>query len=556
MMKLLLFCLIVPLLAMLSGFAQALSFGEAKALSTQGQALQVRVVLNDTRGHELFDLDVEQILGVKARELGFADAALDPSYRVEVMSNGRGELWVDISSREPFHEPYAEFLLQLDSADERLLSEYRVSVPAQPRQQGYLIKAGDSLGRIAQTIRPDEAIQLQAIVRYLHVNNLQAFAQGDINRIVVGARLNLPSASDYSAMPRRRLSSAQTSKPAKALDDALPLDVALINTDVGGNSAQAAYAVAPVSGVARAKDEPDSDSVIDSDVQSEIKSDLGSDNDTDSVAKLEWVELGAVIAADDIGKGSELSPANPTSESAGSSTGSSAAMDSEPVAEIADETTTEVVAKAATESAIDAVTANSLPQNVVQNKVLGRFGVSLWWLLIPAVLIALAAVFLARHYWRFAKPQPPVKPAPRCEKTARVLALEKKLASQQAYKKTQAEKQRAARQRVLELEEKLANIQRNKQHGSNNSVAAEKPQKIVIEPNTELTQVKAREDLSVRPANAHAKRQSEPVPNALKKSLPSVEAVSANDALIQSPRERDADDEKIIDDFYKHLDHD
>jgi Tfp pilus assembly protein FimV len=76
--------------------------------------------------------------------------------------------------------------LQLDSSDERLLSEYRVSVPSAASQATYLIKPGDSLGRIAQAIRPDEAIQLQAIVRYLHANNLQAFAQGDINRIVVG----------------------------------------------------------------------------------------------------------------------------------------------------------------------------------------------------------------------------------------------------------------------------------------------------------------------------------------------------------------------------------
>lgn len=77
----------------------------------------------------------------------------------------------------------------------------------------YLIKEGDSLGRIAQEIRPDPAIVLSAIVQHIHANNLSAFRQGNINYIVVGARLDLPTEAEFNAMPRRSLESINAEQP-------------------------------------------------------------------------------------------------------------------------------------------------------------------------------------------------------------------------------------------------------------------------------------------------------------------------------------------------------
>lgn len=504
-----------PLLATLSSVAYSLSFGEAKARSTQGQVLQVRVALNDARGHELFDVDVEQILGAKARELGFAGAASDPAYSIELMSNGHGDLWIDVSSDQPFTEPYAQFLLQLDSSDERLLSEYRVSVPSAASQATYLIKPGDSLGRIAQAIRPDEAIQLQAIVRYLHANNLQAFAQGDINRIVVGARLSLPSASDYSAMPRRDLKPA----PAVAVIEK-PESVAVIEKSSAVSAVVSPYAVEPLAAA------EETEQTVDAVEESEV-------------AEIEWVELGAVEAPEqDITDNSQKEAIE--FSASGLSTNKA------------------TVNSAAVEAASKPLKPST---TALEDNFYYSFIAELWWLLIALVVILLAAIFIARHHWRFAKKSEAPKNSAPCEKTARVLALEKKLARQQAYKKNQAEKQLAARERVRELEEKLAKIQRKKKPPATKAVksieqAAVNAQSLVIEPNTELSQVTARADLSVNPAEVRAPVQSKPA----KKSSPVVKsvvkAVPENNPLAQSPRKRDADDEQVIDDFYKLLDRD
>lgn len=508
---------------MLSGVAHSLSFGAATAHSTQGQTLQVRIALNNAAGHELFDINVEQILGGKARELGFAGAALDTAYTVEVMSNGHGKMWVEVSGDEVFREPYAEFLLQLDSSDERLLSEYRVSVPSAKSQDTYLIKPGDSLGRIAQSIRPDEAIQLRAIVSYLHVNNLQAFAQGDINRIVVGAHLQLPSASDYAAMPRRDLTPANA---VKAVSNSTPKsELAVRNepaeTSKNESSEVGTYAVEPVA-------------VLD-DANTEI---VATKIKAEDVAELEWVELGAVNVPEDYAE--EQSVHDQSVEP--------------PEVELEKEKTTDdrMLVKPI-KSQITAVSSDTEQSSLT----------GLWWLFIPLGLFVVVGIFVARHYWRFARVAETPQPVAPCEKTARVLALEKKLARQQAYKKSQAEKQQAARQRVRELEEKLAKIQRNKKPVAAVPKAAKKAEiieltgavaakaaPIVIEPNTELTQVPAREDLSVESKGLRPAQQC-------KKERESAKtAVSADDPLAQSPRKRDADDEQVIEDFYKLFDRD
>lgn len=505
-----------PFLAMLSSVAYSLSFGEAKVRSIQGQALQVRIALNDTRGYERLDIDVKQILGAKAGELGFAGAALDLAYTIELISNGRGDLWVDISSDEPFTEPYTQFLLQLESSDERLLSEYRVSVPSVASKTTYLIKPGDSLGRIAQALRPDEAIQLQAIVQHLHVNNLQAFAQGDINRIVVGARLSLPSASDYSAMPRRDLKPV----PAVAVMES-PESVNTSEKDLSVNTALTPYVVEPVTLVEQTRvAEKPSASIADA-------VDTVKEGD---VAELEWVELGAVEAPEVVSVGEPVEPST---------------LNFSKNTAVHNRTVLEVVPNPLN-------TSKNLSPNAFYYSAITK----LQWLLIPLIIIFLTAIFIVRHYWRFDKKAEISKSSVPCEKIARVLALEKKLARQQAYKKIQAAKKLAAKQRVREHEAKLTKIQQQKNSHvakgvKNIEQTAVKEQSAPIESSTELPQVKARADLSVNSAEMRAQIQSKPA----KKSSPVVGA-AANNPEAQSQQIRDAEDEQTIDEFYKLLDRD
>lgn len=66
----------------------------------------------------------------------------------------------------------------------------------------YLIKAGDSLGVIGQQVRPENDIKLKSVTDYLYRNNPSAFINGRIERLIVGATLQLPSQEQWAAMPR------------------------------------------------------------------------------------------------------------------------------------------------------------------------------------------------------------------------------------------------------------------------------------------------------------------------------------------------------------------
>lgn len=67
----------------------------------------------------------------------------------------------------------------------------------------YIVKRGDIVGRIAQAVRPDERIQLKAIIAAIYRLNPTAFINDDLNRLIVGAALTLPSEEDYQSMPLR-----------------------------------------------------------------------------------------------------------------------------------------------------------------------------------------------------------------------------------------------------------------------------------------------------------------------------------------------------------------
>lgn len=68
--------------------------------------------------------------------------------------------------------------------------------------ESYLIKSGDSLGVIGQRIRPHDDIKLKSVTDYLYRNNPSAFVNGRIERLIVGAKLQLPSEAQWAAMPR------------------------------------------------------------------------------------------------------------------------------------------------------------------------------------------------------------------------------------------------------------------------------------------------------------------------------------------------------------------
>jgi len=65
--------------------------------------------------------------------------------------------------------------------------------------EDYIIQAGDTLSQVAQRLRRDPRVRLQDMMRLLYDSNPQAFVDGDINRLQLGASLSVPNHGNWSA---------------------------------------------------------------------------------------------------------------------------------------------------------------------------------------------------------------------------------------------------------------------------------------------------------------------------------------------------------------------
>lgn len=235
-------------LTVLAPICLGLGLGQAELRSWLNEPLDVSIPIIEPGRYGINDFAVRQLMGEQARVLGYSDAIYDQPYRFAVKDAPDGSLWLHGSSRQPVKEPFVSFLLQLQLPSGSIQREYTLlidmppeSAPSQaltpyspskrlqsppspttssptasntssattkPAQQAfsgvdYNVKTGDTLGEIAQRVRPDEAIRLDAIISSLYQLNPQAFENGNINRLLVGSRLTLPNHTQYADMPLR-----------------------------------------------------------------------------------------------------------------------------------------------------------------------------------------------------------------------------------------------------------------------------------------------------------------------------------------------------------------
>lgn len=235
-------------LTALAPICLGLGLGNAELRSWLNEPLDVSIPIIEPGRYGINDFAVRQLTGEQARVLGYTDAIYDQPYLFAVKDAPDGSLWLHGSSRQPVKEPFVSFLLQLQLPSGSIQREYTLlidmppeSAPSQalapyspskrlqsppspttsspsasntssattkPAQQtfsgaDYNVKIGDTLGEIAQRVRPDEAIRLDAIISSLYQLNPQAFENGNINRLLVGSRLMLPNQTQYADMPLR-----------------------------------------------------------------------------------------------------------------------------------------------------------------------------------------------------------------------------------------------------------------------------------------------------------------------------------------------------------------
>lgn len=187
-------------------FAQAL--GEITLDSGLYQPLDASIELLDVAG-----LDENQLSISMGTEEDFARANIELSPLVaqvqfEVVLNGdTGKIHLTTSS--PVEELFLYFIINATLPNGKLLREYTVlldlpdaaseavNVPADSSNQ-YTVNSGDNLFQIAMTTRPTTEVGIEQMMLAIVRTNEDAFVNNNINRILTGRVLRIPTLQEIS----------------------------------------------------------------------------------------------------------------------------------------------------------------------------------------------------------------------------------------------------------------------------------------------------------------------------------------------------------------------
>jgi len=187
-------------------FAQAL--GEITLDSGLYQPLDASIELLDVSG-----LDKNQLSISMGTEEDFARANIELSPLVaqvqfEVVLNGdTGKIHLTTSS--PVEELFLYFIINATLPNGKLLREYTVlldlpdaaseavNVPADSSNQ-YTVNSGDNLFQIAMTTRPTTEVGIEQMMLAIVRTNEDAFVNNNINRILTGRVLRIPTLQEIS----------------------------------------------------------------------------------------------------------------------------------------------------------------------------------------------------------------------------------------------------------------------------------------------------------------------------------------------------------------------
>jgi pilus assembly protein FimV len=207
--------LALALLMFAPACAFAADLGRLTVLSGVGEPLRAEIEILSMRSGEGTSLAAR----IPPRDV-FWRANLEPPpllehLRARVERRPQGRYVVALSSTTAVESPFVQILVELDSAAGRVVREYPFLLeepratstpPALPTatalnaagRQGrgaaatYVVRPGDTLAAIARATRPPDATVEQTVVALYRANEA-AFADGNMNRLPVGAVLALPA---------------------------------------------------------------------------------------------------------------------------------------------------------------------------------------------------------------------------------------------------------------------------------------------------------------------------------------------------------------------------
>ncbi|WP_150913350.1 FimV/HubP family polar landmark protein [Marinobacter halotolerans] len=229
-----------------SGVAQALGLGEIELQSYLNEPLDAEIDLRQSEGIAPGNVFVNL-----APQSAFDRVGIDRNYFLtkldfQVTTAPNGSLVVNVSSREPVREPYINLLIEVTWPNGRLMREYallvdppvyseesgveeQVSAPTvtqarQPEPQARQTapqttrstapartsgartlgptNSSDTLWTIAAQVRPSNDVTMQQVMLAIQDLNPNAFIDGNINRLMRGEILRIPSENQIRSRSR------------------------------------------------------------------------------------------------------------------------------------------------------------------------------------------------------------------------------------------------------------------------------------------------------------------------------------------------------------------
>ncbi|MBK1640806.1 hypothetical protein CKO12_02700 [Chromatium okenii] len=236
----------------------ALGLGEIRAYSGLNQPFQGEIALYDVKPE---DQDALQI--ALASQAAFDQAGIERYYdltklKFTLETSTTGELVITVTSREPIREPYLDMLVEVYWPQGQLLKEFTVlleppermttplrlptttraaarasTAPSSGDNAGFPllvgpVSTGAGLWQVARTHAPAGATVAQTALA-LYRNNQDAFTRGNINRLISGRTLIIPTreellALDATAAEREFTSAVQGGATPRAPLTVVPTD--------------------------------------------------------------------------------------------------------------------------------------------------------------------------------------------------------------------------------------------------------------------------------------------------------------------------------------------
>jgi pilus assembly protein FimV len=243
------------LLALICPRAFALGLGEIDMRSALNQPMDAVIQLTSATTADMDDIRVSLASLQDHTRAGLSKAAILADFTFSVEKGASGKPVIRVRSDDLVREPYLEFLLELDWPRGRLLRQYTVLVdppvtmpatpvapaapvsrPATPapatRAPATLapvkrpvaapattsvaqqsapnsygpVRRSETLWSIAKRLRPDEGISIEQMMMALQRANPQAFEGNNINRLLEGVTLTVPTRDEIVSMSRREAS--------------------------------------------------------------------------------------------------------------------------------------------------------------------------------------------------------------------------------------------------------------------------------------------------------------------------------------------------------------